>query len=96
MVNMMQNFSIPFWLAYAKPRKFYNHAGIKWLIDRKRRKAILSYGFQVSAQAFGLAAAQDVWKSATFEQKIEFIREYNKAVCDEARREIEDTDGPSK
>ena len=64
-------------------------SGIAWLIDRKRRKAWLSYGFNVAARAYGTAAAQDVWKTATYAQKGEFIRAYNKAVCDEMRQECE-------
>ena len=87
---MTTPFTLPFWLADTKPRKFYNHAGLMWLIDMKRRKAWLSYGFNVAAAGYGRSAAQDVWKTATFEQKSEFIKAYNKAVCDEACEESED------
>ena len=86
---MIQNFSIPIWLTGMKPKKFHNHAGLKWLIDNRRRKMFLDYGFTVLRRASGMATARGIWKDATFDQKVEFIQAYNKAVCEEARQESE-------
>ena len=51
-----------------------NHRRLMWLIERRRRRAVLDMGFQTAAGILGLEEARELWKTLNWDQKMAYAK----------------------